>query len=246
MSRYAIFARFYDLLTQNVDYAQRAQRLDKLIRRSMPMPQQPLLLDLACGTGSLAVELLAAGYDIIGVDASPDMLSVAGQKLPGALLLCQDMRKLDLYGTVDVTVCALDSINHLQNEQALDETFARVALFTAPGGLFLFDVNTAYKHREVLGNSVFVFDTDEVFCTWQNQYSAQNDCVEITLDFFVPGEKDTYRRYTESFVERIFEHALLAKLLEKHGFELLEQVFETEEAAREIQRVLYLARRKAK
>ena len=246
MSQYAIFARFYDLLTQNVDYALWAGRLDKLIRRNMQLPQQPLLLDLACGTGSLAVELIAKGYDIIGVDASPDMLSVARQKLPGALLLCQDMCRLDLYGTVDVTVCALDSINHLPSRRALEEAFARVALFTAPGGLFLFDVNTAYKHREVLGNSVFVFDTDEVFCTWQNQYTARDDTIEMTLDFFVPGENETYHRHTERFAERVFEHTVLADALRTHGFELLEKLAEADEDPQETQRVLYVARRKAK
>ena len=101
-----------------------------------------LSLDLACGTGSLTVELCRRGWDIYGVDGSPEMLSAAMQKASEEglhiLFLCQKMQRIDLYGTVDTVVCTLDSINHLTSPQDVQRTFDRVSLFLNPGGYFIF------------------------------------------------------------------------------------------------------------
>ena len=168
---YSYFAGVYDELTGNISYKERAAYFHAIIEKYRT--KGPILLDLACGTGSLSVELSRLGYDVIGVDNSPEMLSVAQQKRcesgEDILFLCQDMTALDLYGTIDATVCALDSINHVTDPKAVRKIFQNVSLFTIPGGLFIFDVNTPYKHRSVLGNNTFVYDCSDVYCVWRSE-----------------------------------------------------------------------------
>ena len=140
MNEYGTFAAFYDALTQDVDYAAWAEHLLGLIDRHDGSAQQ--VLDLACGSGSLSLELAARGCDVIGVDGSADMLAIALEKAAEAgediLFLCQDMRALDLYGTVDTAVCLLDSLSHILSTEDLAEIFRRLGLFIAPDGLLIF------------------------------------------------------------------------------------------------------------
>lgn len=168
------------------------------------------------------------GYDVIGVDCSPEMLSEAVEKkaerFKGAkppLFLCQRMEKLDLYGTVDFCICALDSINHLPDIPALKAAFSRVSLFLAPGGVFLFDVNTPHKHKNILRNNSFVFETGKVVCIWRNSYHEKNGRVDITLDFFQPERNGLYRRDTEHFSERIFTRRQLRGALSAAGLDII-------------------------
>ena len=222
MGAYASFARYYDGLTKNVEYTKRADYLCRLLKKWGHEPG--LTLDLACGTGTLTIELAKRGFDIYGVDGSMEMLSEAQQKAADAemelLFLCQQMQRLDLYGTIDTVVCMLDSINHLTSEKDVMRAFQRVSLFMNPGALFVFDVNTLYKHREVLGNNTFVYDTDDVFCVWQNTWEPKTDKVRICLDFF---ERDghVYHRSSEHFVERAYSRELLEKMLQEAGLEVL-------------------------
>lgn len=221
---YTVFAEGYDALTQNVDYDACAAFLCGTLEHCGIA--DGLVLDLACGTGSVAVRLAKAGYEVIGVDASPDMLAVAREKAQAAgcdiLLLCQDMCALDLYGTVRAAVCTLDSLNHLPHADAVREALRRVALFLEPGGIFIFDVNTPYKHREILGNHTFVYDTDEVYCVWQNT-ALPDDAVQMELDFFFPaeGEEDVYVREHEQITERAYSTAQWEEMLGGAGFRVL-------------------------
>lgn len=215
---YTCFASYYDRLTGNVAYAERARYFDELIKKNID--HVGLLLDLACGTGSLSAELIALGYDVIGVDGSAEMLSVAASKVSSGLFLCQDMTALNLYGTVDVTVCALDSINHVTSAKAVQAVFDRVTMFTAPGGLFVFDVNTVYKHREVLGDNTFFYENDDCCCVWRNAYEEKQHIVNIGLDFFVK-DGEIYRRESESFRERAYATAELAEFIRHAGLELV-------------------------
>ena len=218
---YGVFAEFYDVLTANIDYKKRALYFDELIKRH-DGKQGGLLLDLACGTGSLSEELDNLGYDIIAVDNSPEMLGIAMNKKiehqKNIQYVCQDMRELDLFGNADITVCALDSLNHLKNFKDLCVVFRKVFMFTEPGGLFLFDINTEYKHKTVLGEHTFIYDADEVYCVWQN--SCQNSTVNIDLDFFVP-ENDKYLRYSESFQETAYPLGDVESALIDTGIEIL-------------------------
>lgn len=222
MSSYTDFARVYDALTANIDYVGRAAYYHRMIKQFGG--KKGILLDLACGTGSMSVEFARMGYDVIGVDASEEMLSAAMEKkfdsgLDSIIYLCQPMEGLDLYGTVDVTVCALDSLNHITEPEALQQALNRVSLFTNPGGLFLFDVNTIYKHEQVLADNIFLYDEPEVYCVWQNT-SETNHMVCIDLDLFIP-DGDIYRRSVEQFSERAYAHEELCAMLERAGLKLL-------------------------
>ena len=222
---YEVFADFYDALTDNVDYAVLSKTICSLLARYGL--NRGLLLDLGCGTGTLSVLLSKAGYEVVGADISPDMLAVAQEKAFAAgqdiLFLCQDMTRLDLYGTLDAAVCTLDALNHLPSRAAVEETLRRVSLFLNPGGVFIFDANTLYKHREVLGNNTFVYDTDAVYCVWQNELQTDEKTVEISLDFFIPASDNApiYERESEQFTECAYSGAEWEEMLKNAGFSVL-------------------------
>lgn len=243
------FPQFYDALTGNVDYpAKAALLLEEASRLLGKAPK--LALDLACGTGSLALEFARRGLEVIAVDGSQEMLAQAMAKsagvTPPVLFLCQDMEELDLYGTVEAAFCTLDSLNHLPDAAALGRVLGRLKYFVEPGGVFLFDLNTPYKHREVLGDNAFVYDTPEVYCVWQNTL-APDGSVDIDLDFFVPREERSaqYTRFAESFREVLFPRETVLSLLEENGFRLLEEQgdYTGKPPAAQEERILYLAQR---
>ena len=219
MSGYETFARYYDSLTRNVDYEARADYMCRLLEHC----NHPagLTLDLACGTGSLTLALAKRGLDIYGIDSSYAMLSQARQKAADAgydiLYLCQKMQSIDLYGTVDTVFCSLDSINHLPSLREVERTFALVSLFMNPGGMFVFDVNSLYKHRNVLANNTFVYDLEDIFCVWQNSTDERTCRTRVVIDFF-EKEGQTYWRSSEHFTETGYDPAVLTKLLEAQGF----------------------------
>ena len=218
---YGVFASVYDLLTEDVEYRQRGEYFISLVNRSGG--KKGVLLDLACGTGSLSEIFAENGFSVIGADISGDMLSVAENKRMQSgsdiRYICQDMRGLELGQTVDVTVCALDSLNHLDGIQDVKTVFERVYEHTSEGGLFLFDMNTLYKHHEVLADNTFVFDEENVYLVWQN--FLDGDRVDICLDFFMPDENGKYERYSEDFSEIAYPNEQIAALLKECGFEVL-------------------------
>lgn len=222
MSAYGEFAYFYDALMQNADYDKRCNYLLSLFEKYGKRPS--LMLDLACGTGAFSVRFAKKGIEVIGVDMSEDMLSVARETAAenGAdvLFLCQKAEELDLYGTVDGVVCCMDSINHITDVSALEKALSKVSLFLEPDLLFIFDINTPYKHREILGNNTFVLENEEVFCVWQNEFNDKKGETTVNLDFFV--EKDgVYSRFSEEFKEKAYSLEQITALLEKCGFEIL-------------------------
>ncbi len=219
MGNYDFFAMYYDSLTKNVDYAGRADYISELLR--LYNHDAGITLDLACGTGSLTLELKKRGYDVYGVDNSASMLTVAKDKTYDAetdiLFICQNMQNLDLYGTVNTVVCALDSINHLKSEEDILKTFKRVSLFMDPGGVFIFDFNTPYKHKHVLSNHIFIYDTPDVYCVWRNKLNEKTLQVNVSLDFFGKVGK-VYERSSERFSEITFETDKVISMLKESGF----------------------------
>lgn len=217
---YGNFASFYDMFTRDVSYTDRAAYIAALL--SARGITGGIMLDLACGTGSLSVEFAKMGYDVIGVDNSPEMLSKAKEKCDecseNILLLNQDMTELDLYGTIRSCVCSLDSINHLSCREDVAACFNGVSLFMEEGGVFVFDINTPYKHEHVLGDNDFIFEEDGVFCAWHNEFDAESCSVDICLDFFKECENGLYKRVSEYFTERAYETDILKGLLEEVGF----------------------------
>lgn len=247
MTGYSTFARYYDNLTANIDYVKRAEYFHEIIKR-YKNTDGSILLDLACGTGSISEEMAKIGYDVIGVDYSDEMLGIALDKKFDSglniLYLCQDMRKLDLYGSMDVTICALDSINHLNSLADVKKVFENVALFSEPQGLFIFDVNTLYKHRNILANNTFTYETDNVFCVWENTLVEDTNEVKMNLEFFELEENGLYSRTSDSFSEKAYSEESIEELLRECGFELLAKFGDDtfSPPACNSQRIVYAAR----
>ncbi len=244
---YDNFSRFYDLLTDNVEYEKRADYFCRLL--SLCGIKDGILLDLACGTGSISVEMAKRGFDVIGVDSSIGMLNAARQKAfesgEQILLLNQSMDDLDLYGTVDCAVCVLDSVNHLEDAEQVKRTFRMVSLFMNPGGAFAFDVNTLYKHKHILADNAFVYDFDELYCVWQNSFNEADGSVDISLDFFEEDD-GAYYRSCESFTEKAYELSEISAWLEEAGFEVI-GVYDdmtTDNVHPETERAVFLAKKK--
>ena len=159
--------------------------------------------------------------------------------------ICQDMSELDLWGAADMIVCVLDGMNHLPNEEAFRKTVERASMFTCDGGLFIFDVNTEYKHREVLGDNCFVYELDGLFCAWRNNCRADGR-VDIALDFFAEKEDGSYTRESEYITEILLSCELVEKTAEEFGFEKI-GIFDglTDDAPdSKTERELYVFRRK--
>ncbi|MCH5323824.1 MAG: class I SAM-dependent methyltransferase [Eubacterium sp.] len=246
MGGYGCFAAVYDRLTENIDYDEMCAYYDRMITKLGG--KKGILLELGCGTGNVSMGMARLGYDVIGTDLSVDMLNIAMSKPhDGIEYLCQDMRTLDMYGTNDVTICTLDGINHLDGEQDILDCFNSVSLFLEPGGLFLFDVNTVRKHREILSDNTFVYDLDDVYCVWQNFYDNETDRVDFVLDIFTE-ENGLYLRQTEEFSETALPLGRIKELLLQAGFESVEiHEFMTEnKGGEECEKVLFSAVNKGK
>lgn len=222
MSSYDVLSLAYDQLTDNVEYEARSNYISGFFHRYGI--DDGILLDLACGSGQMTLLFAQKGYDMIGADASAGMLSCAEERALEAgadiRFICQDMRALDLYGTVRGCICTLDSINHLTSIEDVQTVFQKVSLFTEPGGIFVFDVNTIYKHRYVLKDNVFVFETDQQYLVWQNELQPDGVTVHNTVDLFYTENGSVYRRESEFFAEKAYSVARLQKAAEAAGFEI--------------------------
>ena len=248
MASYGVFAKYYDRLMRDVDYAARADYLCAIFKKHALAGTNTMLLDLACGTGNISFLLAKAGFDVIGVDASPEMLAHAISKADSdahnPVFICQDMRRLDLYGTVKAAVCTLDGINHLTGREAVLESFKRVSLFLEPGGLFLFDLNTPYKLSHTLLDNTFVYDLGDLYCVWQNSYSKKSNVCRFDLTFFEKSG-NTYLRSDEHFSEKAYSTAQIEKLLKLSGL-TLEAVYDDmgfSEPKEDSERLIYVVRK---
>lgn len=244
---YLYFAEYYDNLMENVDYKKRAEYFLELFQRHGY--DMGLTLDLACGTGTLTLELCKKGIDIFGCDMSPDMLAVAQQKAYEAdkniMFICQKMQDLKLMGKIDTCICTLDSLNHLHSIKDVEKTFERVSKYLNSGGIFAFDMNTIYKHKYILGDNCYIYDTEKVFCAWQNDYYEKDNEVVITLNFFERIGK-LYKRTTEQFSERAYSNNDIRKMAENAGFEV-EAVYDDmsfDELKENSQRAVYVLRKR--
>jgi hypothetical protein len=130
------------------------------------------------------------------------------------------MREIDMFGTIDVTICALDSINHLPSFDDVKKTFSKVSLFAEPDGLFIFDINTIHKHLNILADNTFTYETDDVFLVWENKLNKSNYDININLEFF-ERDGDKYYRSTENFIEKAYETSDIDNALIEAGFEIL-------------------------
>ena len=221
MSSYEVLAGCYDRLTYDVDYAAWAAYLEKHFQKNS-LPGNTVL-DLACGTGSLTRELALRGYEMIGVDRSPEMLAEAAEKNRGVapvepIFLCQSMERLDLYGTIDACVCCLDSVNYVTDPKKLARAFGRVHLFLTPGGLFLFDINSPRK-LEGLDGQIFLDETEDTYCVWRAEFSRRGRICTYFMDLFRLDQKTgRWDRGVELHRERAYTVPELTAMLEQAGF----------------------------
>ena len=220
MESYEFLAGCYDELTTDVRYGRWADYIRKHFARSA-LPIRTVL-DLACGTGSLTAELMGRGYEMIGVDRSAEMLSVAAEKCRDRageppIFLCQSMEKLDLYGTIDACVCCLDSVNYVTSPRTLRKAFQRVHLFLMPGGLFLFDINTPDKLRGLDGG-MFIDETDDAYCVWRAEYSPRRRICTYGMDIFRLEPDGRWSRGEEVHEEYAYEPDELEEYLREAGF----------------------------
>ncbi len=221
---YDLLARFYDSVNADIDYGRWADFIEEIIRREYNGKPE-LVLDLGCGTGKMTLELASRGYDMTGVDYSPDMLDVAREAAErtgqDVLWLCQDMREFELYGTVDVTVSCLDCINHLTSPSDAEQVFKLVHNYLIPDGLFIFDINGKYKFENIYADNSYVMEEDGGMCIWQNYYNPKSKLCDFYITVFEESKDGRYERYDESQRERMYKIKDIERLLKNSGMEFI-------------------------
>lgn len=230
MPAYDSIASVYDNINSEIDYSAWADFIEDCFKKHLSIKPE-LVLDLACGTGSMTLELASRGYDMIGADLSEDMLTEAMDKaydkgIEGILFLRQDMRSFELYGTVGAITCCLDSVNYLTEDGDLEKCFKCAHNYLDPDGLFIFDVNTPYKFENVYGNQHYIFEDknsygENVYCGWQNDYDSETKLCNFYLSVFTEEEDGRFFRADEIQTERCYSKEELADSLRICGFEVI-------------------------
>ena len=218
MPIYSGFAYLYDALMESTPYRDWAAYIDRVLKQHL-QKANAIVLDIACGTGNITLPLAQMGYDMIGVDMSIDMLTQAQAKVTSEkiLFLAQDMRKLDLYGTVDAAISTCDGLNYILDEIELAAVFKRVKMFMNPGGVFIFDMNTEYKFKEVLGNKGFTAKKDTAAYDWNNSYDTKTGVNEYQVTFEPAGGEP----FCELHHQRAYPAEMICDFLKKAGFETI-------------------------
>lgn len=247
MGSYENFARVYDELMDNVPYEEWAEFIVSILNKNGIT--EGLVLELGCGTGKLMTLLGNAGFDMIGVDNSVDMLQIAREKTsPEFLYLLQDMREFELYGTVKAVVSICDSINYVTDREDLKEVFRLVNNYLDPEGLFIFDFNTIYKYKNVIGETVIAEDRDDVSFIWFNEYDEESHLNDIDLKVFVQEEEDIYRKFQEEHIQRGYSLEEIKQIVEESGLVFLRAYdeYSNQEVRPDSERIVVVARENGK
>jgi len=243
------FAKVYDLFMDNVPYEQWSEYLIDLLKEHGA--DQGLVLDMACGTGQMTRLLARAGYEMIAVDASAQMLMAAidhSENDPEILYLMQDMRELELYGTVRAVVCICDSMNYILEEDELRDVFSLVNNYLDPEGVFIFDLNTIHKFKNILGDNTICENREEGSFIWENDYDDESNINEYALTFFVKEKEDLYRRYEEVHYQRGYDLENMITLLKEAGMEFIAayDAFTKEPPKEDSERIYMIAKENGK
>lgn len=245
LEAYQDFAYVYDEFMDGTPYEMWCERIHALIekygiskpeRRTIPVEnldendalasERNLVLDLGCGTGTLTEMLYEKGYDCIGVDVSEEMLDIAMQKRAESgsqiLYLLQDMRELELYCTVGTVVSVCDSVNYILEEDELVSVFSLVNNYLYPGGIFIFDFNTDYKYREIIGETTIAENREDCSFIWENFYDPDTGINEYEVTIFVREQEDTFRRFTENHFQKGYCVETMKTIAQKSGMQVLE------------------------
>ena len=243
MGMYESFARVYDTFMDDVPYEEWGRCLTRLLKEQGI--GDGLVLDLGCGTGAMTRLLAGSGYDMIGVDSSPDMLQIASEKgRDGILYLQQDMREFELYGTVRAVVSVCDSLNYVTDEEDLFTVFRLVCNYLDPGGWFFFDMNTLWKYRNLLGDAVFAENREDCSYIWENSWFEDEKINEYDLTLFVRGGDGRYERFSETHYQKGYEISRIKEILGRAGLECMGiwDGYSTDKAGPRSERVLFAAR----
>lgn len=251
MDAYTSFASVYDTFMDNIPYEEWADYVMGLLKEYGI--SDGLVADLGCGTGNMTELLASAGYDMIGIDNAEEMLEIAMEKREKSgsdiLYLLQDMREFELYGTVRAVVSICDSINYITEEEELLEVFRLVNNYLDPKGVFVFDFNTVYKYRDVLGDQTIAEDREDCSFIWDNYYYEEEGINEYELSLFIK-EKDTdlYRKYQETHYQKAYELENIKGLVEESGLEYVSayDAFTKNPPTAESERIYVIAREKGK
>ena len=245
MTQYTGLAACYDrLIDQNI-YDRFCGRICALLRKNGIT--DGLVLELCCGTGTLAEKLSREGYELICCDASPDMLNIAREKCAHLetppVWICQEAAELDLYGTVRAVVCCLDSVNYFTDLRELKEVFRRVSLFLEPGGVFLFDVKSWEMFQQLNGTSS-IQEEEDLFCTWQYGFDNRTGYAQHQVDLF-RREGEGYERFTEWHDQRAYRRETLEKALTQAGLRMkgVYADYTAKKAVEETGRLLFAAQK---
>lgn len=251
MDAYTSFASVYDTFMDNIPYEEWAEYLVDLLKEYGI--RDGLVLDLGCGTGNMTELLASAGYDMIGVDNAEEMLEIAMEKREKSghdiLYLLQDMREFELYGTVKAIVSICDSINYITEEEDLLEVFRLANNYLDPKGIFIFDFNTVYKYREVLGNQTIAEDREECSFIWDNYYYEDEQINEYELSLFIKEQdSDLYRKYQEMHYQKAYDLETVKGLIHQSGLEyvIAYDAFTKNAPTAESERIYVIAREKGK
>lgn len=249
MEAYSGFAEVYDLFMDNVPYEEWNTYLTELLKEYGV--SDGLVLELGCGTGKMTRLLAKAGYDMIGVDNSEEMLQIAketGEEEDNILYLLQDMREFELYGTVRAVVSICDSMNYILEEEDLLEVFRLVNNYLDPGGIFIFDMNTIYKYQELLGETTICENREEGSFIWDNYFDEEEQINQYDLTLFIKEEDERYRKYEETHFQRAYQVEIISELLKKAGMEYVTayDAFTHEPVKKDSERIYIVAREKGK
>ena len=253
---YRSFAQVYDLFMDNIDYPSWSAYLSGLLREYGV--DDGLVLELGCGTGSMTQLLAQKGYDMIGVDNSLDMLEIAMDKKEESgqdiLYLLQDMREFELYGTVGAVFSICDSLNYITEPEELKQVFRWVNNYLDPGGIFIFDFNTEYKYREVLGDQTIAEAREDCSFIWDNYYYEEERINEYELNLFIredaesETEGDLYRRFRETHFQRAYTLEEITRIVEESGLQFVTayEAFTKEPPSKNSERIYVIAREQGK
>lgn len=222
MDAYMDLAVSYDRLTWDVDYGAMVAFYEKILAAEGLKPRTAL--DLACGTGSVAILLAQKGLKVTAVDLSPDMLTAASQKaqhMPNPpTFVCQSMQQLQLPRAVDLAVCALDSLDYITDPEDCKQAIFRVYKALNPGGCFIFDVNTPEKLRAMDGQ-VFLDEDDDVYCIWRGEFDEETNICTYAMDLF-QRQGNVWQRSFEEHCEYAYSREQLTHFLRSAGFTNIE------------------------
>ena len=263
MEAYQDFAYVYDTFMDATPYEEWCERICRLITKyGVSKPERDaedvldseknLVVDLGCGTGTLTSALYQKGYDMIGVDNSESMLGIAMEKRMESgeeiLYLLQDMRELELYSTVGTVVSVCDCVNYVLEEEELQQVFSLVNNYLYPQGIFIFDFNTVYKYRDVIGDTTIAENRDDCSFIWENYYEEETGINQYDVTIFVREEEEMFKRFTETHFQRGYTPEQIMKLLGEAGMLLVEmRDADTDgEVTPETERVLVVAREQGK